>query len=53
MNWKEQPNARVMVSNITIPEALEIKDKLLNIISVQDVTRLDDVVNITEPIETF
>lgn len=39
------PNARVMVSNITIPEALEIKDKLLNIDGVQDVTWLDDVVN--------
>lgn len=47
------PNARVMVSNITIPEALEIKDKLLNIDGVQDVTWLDDVVNITEPIETL
>lgn len=47
------PNARVMVSNITIPEALEIKDKLLNIDGVQDITWLDDVVNITEPIETL
>lgn len=47
------PNARIMVSNITIPEALEIKEKLLDINGVEDVTWLDDVVNITEPIETL
>ena len=42
-----------IIGIFTIPEALEIKDKLLNIDGVQDVTWLDDVVNITEPIETL
>lgn len=47
------PNTRVMVSNITIPQALEMKEKLLNIDGVQDVSWLDDVVDITEPIATI
>lgn len=46
-------NARVMVSNLTIPEALEIKEKLLKIDGVSDVTWLDDVANIKEPLETL
>ena len=47
------PNARIMISNVTIPEALDIKEKLLNIDGVEEVTWLDDVVNITEPLETL
>lgn len=46
-------NARVMMSNLTIPEALEIKEKLLKIDGVSDVTWLDDVANIKEPLETL
>lgn len=46
-------NARVMVSNLTIPKALEIKEKLLKIDGVSDVTWLDDVANIKEPLETL
>lgn len=44
------PNARVMVSNVTIPEALQIKEEILNINGVEDITWLDDAVDITEPL---
>ena len=47
------PNARVMVENVTIPEALEYKDKIKNVDGVTDVTWLDDAVSIEEPIETM
>lgn len=47
------PNARVMVENVTIPEALEYKDKIKNVDGVTDVTWLDDAVSIEEPIETL
>ncbi len=47
------PNARVMVSNVTVPQALEYKEKLLAIDGVSDVTWLDDVVSTTVPLETL
>lgn len=47
------PNARVMVSNVTIPEALEYKDKIAKVDGVSDVTWLDDVTSITVPLETL
>ncbi|MDK2807929.1 MAG: putative drug exporter of the superfamily [Clostridiales bacterium] len=47
------PNARVMVKDVTIPEALEMKEKLLGIDGVTDVTWLDDSVNILVPMETM
>lgn len=46
------PNARIMVSNVSITEALNMKQKLKNIDGVTDVTWLDDAVNIKEPLET-
>ena len=46
-------NARVMVSNLTVPEALEIKERLQNIDGVNDITWLDDVSNINAPLETL
>ena len=46
-------NARVMISGLTIPEALDFKDQLLEIDGVDDVTWLDDVVNIKAPLETL
>lgn len=46
------PNARVMVSNVSVAEALDYKQKLEQIDGVTDVTWLDDAVNIKEPLET-
>lgn len=43
------PNARVMVSDVTIPEALEYKEKIANIEGVTDVTWLDDAMDIKKP----
>jgi hypothetical protein len=47
------PNARVMVRNVTIPEALEYKEKLLAVDGVTDVLWLDDAADIYESIETI
>ena len=47
------PNGRIMVSNITIPEAIGIKDKLEAIDGVDEVMWLDDVANIKEPLDTI
>lgn len=47
------PNARVMVKNVTIPEALEYKEKILTCEGVTDVTWLDDAADILQPIETM
>lgn len=44
------PNARVMISNVTIPEALEYKEKMEAVEGVTEVTWLDDSVDITTPI---
>lgn len=46
------PNARVMISNVSIAQALDDKQKLEKIDGVTDVTWLDDAVNIKEPLET-
>lgn len=47
------PNARVMVQNVSIPEALRYKEKLLAVDGVTDVTWLDDAVDITVPLEAL
>lgn len=47
------PNARVMISDITIPKALEIKEEILKVEGVSDVIWLDDELDITVPIETL
>ncbi|MDD7281361.1 MAG: MMPL family transporter [Erysipelotrichaceae bacterium] len=47
------PNARVMIKDVTIPEALEYKDKLEAIDGVSEVTWLDDTVDITVPLDTL
>lgn len=46
------PNARVMVSGVSVAEALQYKQKLAKIDGVTDVTWLDDAVDVKEPLET-
>lgn len=46
------PNARVMVKDVTVPEALEYKQRLKDCEGVEDVLWLDDSVNIYAPLET-
>lgn len=48
----EIPNARVMIENVTIPEALEYKDKIAGVNGVTEVLWLDDSIDITEPLNT-
>ncbi|MGN0160326.1 MAG: RND family transporter [Lachnospiraceae bacterium] len=43
------PNARVMIRDVTIPQALEYKDKFKRLEGVTEVTWLDDSVDITVP----
>ena len=47
------PNCRVMVRNVTIPEALEYKARLLAVEGVLDVTWLDNTADITVPLSTL
>ncbi len=47
----EIPNARVMIKNVSIPEALKYKQKILDIDGVEDVNWLDNEININQPIE--
>lgn len=47
------PNARVMVSNVTIPQVLDYKEKLEAIDGVSAVTWLDDSVDITTPFDNL
>ncbi len=47
------PNARVMVEDVTIPEALAYKQELEAIDGVTEVTWLDDVVSVEEPLEMY
>lgn len=44
------PNARVMINNITVPQALEYKDRIEAVAGVTDITWLDDTADITIPI---
>lgn len=47
------PNARVMVKDVTIPEALEYKEKIEAVTGVTNVTWLDDAVDITVPMSNL
>ena len=47
------PNARVMVKNVTIPEALEYKEKIAAVPGVTDVTWLDDAMDIRVPMSNL
>ena len=44
------PNARVMIRDVSIPEALDYKEEMEQIEGVAEVTWLDDAVDITVPI---
>lgn len=44
------PNARVMITDVTIPQALEYKEQIENAPGVTEVTWLDDSVDITTPL---
>lgn len=46
------PNAKVMIKDVTITEALEYKEQLQQIEGVTAVTWLDDSINIQQPLET-
>lgn len=45
------PNARIMVSGVSIPEALEYKEEISKVEGVSEVTWLDDAIDVTQPIE--
>lgn len=45
------PNLNIMVEGVTIPEALEIKEKISGVDSVVEVLWLDDAVDIKKPLE--
>lgn len=47
------PNARVMIRDVTIPEALDYKEKLKDCTGVDAVTWLDDSLDVTQPLETL
>ena len=47
------PNARVMIKDVSVPEALKYKEKLKKIDGVTDVTWLDDAVSVDVPLETL
>lgn len=47
------PNARVMLSDVTVAQAQDYKARLLEIDGVQSVMWLDDVADLKEPLETL
>lgn len=47
------PNARIMVKDVTLAEALDMKSQLTAIDGVTDVTWLDDAVSAVVPLETM
>lgn len=47
------PNARIMIKDVTVPEALEYKEKLEAVDGVTDVTWLDDAASVDVPLETL
>ncbi|MGN1182966.1 MAG: RND family transporter [Faecalibacillus sp.] len=47
------PNARVMLNDVSIPEALQYKEKIKNVDGVEEITWLDNVINIAQPLDSF
>ena len=50
---KDPANARIMVQDVTIPEALDYKDKISKVDGVEEILWLDDVQSMAVPIETM
>lgn len=50
---KSPPNARVLVSDVSVPEALEYKNKISSVDGVIEVTWLDDTTNIYQPLQSI
>lgn len=50
---KAPPNARILVENVSVPEALEIKNKISNIDGVVEISWLDDIQNLHQPLEAI
>ncbi len=47
------PNARVMIKDVSVPEALKYKAKIKKVDGVTDVTWLDDATSVDVPLETL
>ena len=47
------PNARVMVRDVTLPQALEYKEKIAAVDGVTDIMWLDDSADVLQPLETL
>ena len=45
------PNARVMLKDVSLPEALEYKEQISQVDGVTDVTWLDDAASVDQPLE--
>ena len=45
------PNARVMLEDVSLPEALEYKEQISQVDGVTDVTWLDDAASVDQPLE--
>ena len=45
------PNLRVLIYDVTIPQALSYKEQLEKVEGIEEVTWLDDTINIYEPLE--
>lgn len=50
---QDVPNVRVMVPDVTLPQALEYKKRLLQVDGVEDLNWLDDTVSLDVPLETL
>ncbi len=50
---KAPPNARVLVENVSVPQALEYKKAISNIEGVLEVSWLDDTQNVYQPLEAI
>lgn len=47
------PNARVMLKNVTVPQVLDLKERIAEVDGVTSVTWLDDSCDLTQPLETL